>query len=269
MSLILEGQSLKRSIFAFILFIFSLSSAFAADIEKVSQAIYGVGDREKFSFHHPTYFIFGKRDLKLQFSLKYRVARIIPLYAAYTQLMFWSIYDKSKPFRDVNYNPELFYRLIENSNNALATLDAGYIHLSNGRDKDESRSLDRIFIRPNYFTRLGRHQVNLNLMVFKMYNVDDTNKDIVNHLGYWDLKTLFSDLIVTESFSTGLEFRTYAGSKVIDFDQGATQLGLIFYFKTINFNPSIYFQRFEGYSESLLTYDKRRTEYRLGLNLTF
>jgi outer membrane phospholipase A len=106
-------------------------------------------------------------------------------------------------------------------------------------------------------------------MIYKIYNEDDTNKDIVKHLGFWELTILFSDLIVFAHSSLSLEFRTYAGSKTFDFDQGATELGLNFTFWSDNFNPSIYFQRFEGYSESLMNYDKRKTEYRLGLSLTF
>ena len=145
----------------------------------------------------------------------------------------------------------------------------GYIHNSNGRESLESRSLDRAFLRANYVTKFERHNVNVNFMIYQIYNVEETNKNIINHLGYWELTTLFSDLIVFSQSAISLEFRTYAGSQVFDLDQGATQIGLNLTFWSNNFNPSIYFQRFEGYSENLMNYDKKRTEYRLGLSLTF
>lgn len=224
---------------------------------------------EKFTLHQPTYFIIGSEDAKMQFSFKYRLSLDAQLYLAYSQLMFWSIYEDSSPFYDVNFNPEIFYRLIDKEQNALATLDLGHMHLSNGQKEKFSRSLDRLYLRTNYVTKLRRHKLNFSLMIFHLFNEDDTNKDIVNHLGYWDLRVLFSNLLMFEKSEIGFELRTYAGSKLYDLDQGALQLGLIWSFKSESFNPAIYLQFFEGYSESLMGYDKSRTEYRLGLNLTF
>jgi phospholipase A1 len=259
-----------RSMASFLLLLLLTSPAFARPNEQQTiEAIFGTPENLKFSFHQPTYFVFGDDDLKLQFSFKYRLARSFPIYFAYTQLMFWNIYDESKPFADVNYKPEIFYRLLETDSKSFKTLDMGYLHTSNGRDEDMSRSLDRIFVRGNYLTKFKRHYLDVNLMVFKIFNEDDTNKDIVNHLGYWDLSMMLTDLILIEDQSLDLEFRTYAGSKGYDLDQGATQIGLIYNFGSENFNPSIYLQRFEGYGESLMTYNKRRTEYRLGLLLAF
>lgn len=239
------------------------------EFEATAQKVLGTAVNEKFSFHKPSYAIFSDRDLKLQFSFKYRLAPAIPFYLAYTQLFFWKIYDESKPFAEVNYSPELFYRLFEKSDGSFKNLDMGWSHLSNGKDKLETRSLDRIFLRSNYLTKFRRHNLDFNLMVYEIYNEDETNKDIVNHLGYWELNTFLSNLIRAESGQLGFEGRVYAGSKVYDLDQGAYQLGFIFFLNTPNFNPSIYLQRFEGYAESLNSYDKKRALWRLGINLTF
>lgn len=240
------------------------------DLDQKLDALFGTPETQSFSYHNTTYFIFGVEDLKLQFSFKYRLAKSVPVYFAYTQLMFWEIYDQSKPFGDVNYRPEVFYRWVESESSSFKTIDTGYMHTSNGEDKDDSRSLDRIFVRTNYLTKFKRHLVNTNLMVFGIFNQDkENNGDIVNHIGYWDLTMVFTDLVVVNEQSLALEFRAYAGSKIIDFDQGATQVGLIYDFKSDGFNPSIYFQWFEGYGESLIDYNKRNTAYRLGLMLTF
>ena len=237
--------------------------------QETIEAIFGTPENQKFSFHQPTYFVFGDEDLKLQFSFKYRLAKKLPVYFSYTQLMFWDIYKESKPFDDVNYKPEIFYRLIDNDSKSFKTLDMGYLHTSNGRDQEFSRSLDRIYLRSNYITKINRHYLDVNLMVYKIFNEDDTNKDIVNHLGYWDLSMMLTDLILINDQSIDLEFRTYAGSKGYDFDQGAAQVGLLYNFGSDNFNPALYLQWFEGYAESLIKYNKKRSEIRLGFMLSF
>lgn len=240
-----------------------------AAVPNISEAVVGAKPKVRFSLHRPTYFIFGDDDLKIQYSFKYRLAKSLPIYFAFSQLMFWDIYEESKPFEEVNYNPEVFYRLINKEAQALHTVDLGMDHMSNGKDDIETRSLDRIFVRANYLSTFKRNNLNFNLMVYYLYNQDETNKDIVNHLGFWELTALLSDVVVFDNGRLGIELRTFAGSKVYDLDQGGFQTGLIYEHKNENFNPSIYIQRFEGYSESLQKYNIKRTEYRIGLSLTF
>lgn len=239
------------------------------DLENKVTSIFGANANEKFSLHQPSYFIFGVNDLKLQFSFKYRLARSIPAYFGYRQTMFWNIYDGSKPFKDINFFPEFFYRLIDSQDESFKTLDMGYMHSSNGKKGTESRSADRLFARANYITKYDRHLIDFNLMVFHFYNRDELNKDIVHHMGYWDLKMAFSNLIINDKQTLDLELRLFAGSKGYDLDQGAYQVGLIYNFGSTNINPAIYFQRYEGYAESLLDYNKRHAEYRLGFMLSY
>src|SRR4051812_44619775 len=61
--------------------------------------------------HHPFYFAYGQPLSKLQLSFKTPIIKDQPLYFGYTQVMFWALRESSKPFRDLTYNPELFYRL--------------------------------------------------------------------------------------------------------------------------------------------------------------
>lgn len=239
------------------------------NFEKIADRIIGAKKSEKFSFHRPSYFVFGDDDLKLQFSLKYRLARSLPIYFAYSQLMFWKIYEESKPFEDVNYNPEAFYRIIEQPFKALKAIDIGYLHTSNGRADVESRSLDRVFVRSNFITKFEDRFLGVGLMLYHIYNEDETNEDIVRHLGYWEASVYLADVIKFEEKSIDLETRVFAGSKVFNFDQGGHQIGLIYNFGSENFNPSIYIQRYEGFAESLIRYNKKRTEHRIGLMFSF
>ncbi|MBF0362353.1 MAG: phospholipase A [Oligoflexia bacterium] len=239
------------------------------NMDKKNESIVGLIMSEKFSLYQPNYFIIGLNDLKMQFSFKYRFARAIPLYLGFSQLMFWSIYDKSKPFKEINYLPEAFYRFLDKKNNTFKTLDMGYLHLSNGKKGIESKSVDRVYLRANYISKLNRHNLDFNLMTYYSYNIEETNKDIVEHIGYWDLKISVSNLIVYENQNLDLELRLFAGSKLIDLNNGAYQIGLIYNFASSNMNPAIYLQIFQGYAENLLDYNQRHKEYRLGLVLSY
>ncbi len=260
-------HNLKLSVYFFLLVI-SFSS-FGRNVEKTAENIFGVDTLGKFSYHNAMYVAGGNDDLKLQFSFKYRLARSWNVYFAYTQLMFWNIYDESKPFADVNYNPEVFYRLFEGWGDSFMNLDIGYIHSSNGREGLESRSLDRVFLRSNFGAKIERNYVAIQVMAYQIYNEDETNRDIINHLGYYSLGFFVSDIILMEKKHIDLEAKVFAGSKLYDFDKGGYLLGLTYDFESSDFNPSIYLQRFEGFAESLDRYNIKRTEYRLGILLSF
>lgn len=237
--------------------------------DQVADKILGVSTNEKFTYYEPSYLIFGDEDLKLQFSFKYKLSKEYNLFFAYTQLMFWEIYGKSKPFADVNYRPEGFYRFLDKESSFLKSLDVGYMHLSNGQESDESRSLDRIFLRANLTGKIGSQHLGTSLRVFQIFNEDDTNKDIINHLGYWEAVFFLSDIVIAENRTMHATLRTYAGSKIYDIDKGGVEGGLMYNLPKADFNPSLYLQWFEGYSESLIDYNKRRSEYRFGIVLSY
>lgn len=256
-----------RTLLLFCLLLPSLAS-YAEDRPEV-KSIFLSDPKEKFSFHQPTYFIGGKDDLKLQFSFKYRMARKLPLYFAYTQLMFWDFYKESKPFRDTNYRPELFYRAFEHETSFLSSLDLGYMHLSNGRAEADSRSLERVFLRSNMFFRFSERQVGLIFQAHHLFDEDRANRDIIDHIGYWEAIFYLTKLVQFDRGHTDFELRTYAGSKGYDLDQGGVQVGLVHRFHTEDFNPALYVQYFEGYAENLLQYNRRRSHIRAGLLLSF
>ncbi len=239
------------------------------DIEEASSDIVGVNPRERFSLYQPVYFIFGKDDLKLQFSGKYRVAKSYNLYLGYTQTMFWNIYDDSAPFGDINYNPEAFYRLTENNTKFIRSIDLGMLHTSNGEDKEKSRSINRVFVKTNFSSHIKRHNILGEFKLQHIYSKADRNHNIVDFMGYWELKMILTHLITVGQGRLDLEYRVFAGKKVINFNRGGREVGLLYHFGSANFNPSIYFQYFSGYAENLLAYDKKQSNARLGLMLFF
>ncbi len=67
------------------------------------------------TFHRSNYVLTGftqATQVKFQFSFKYDFwpsTSHHTVYLAYTQKSLWDLYDKSSPFRESNYAPEIFY----------------------------------------------------------------------------------------------------------------------------------------------------------------
>lgn len=259
------------TLFLVFLHLFSLSSLAATLPDKQDEAVKTLwgNQSDKFTNHEPIYVIGGDDDLKLQFSFKYRLSQDWNFYFAYTQLMFWNIYDESKPFRDVNYRPEVFYRLFTQERGFFQNLDVGYVHYSNGQDELNSRSVERVFLRSTIATRIRRHLLGGTIGIQYLFDEDKTNKDLINHFGYWEARGFLTDVILVNDHRIDFNFRVNAGSKIIDFDKGSYEVGLTYKFSNTAFNPGIYLQRYEGYGENLLHYDRKRVEHRIGLIVTY
>lgn len=238
------------------------------DILDMSKEVFGADPAKKFSFYLPSYFAVGKDDLKLQFSGKYRVANSYNLYLAYTQLMFWHIYEDSMPFEEINYSPEIFYRLVENRTKFLRSIDIGALHTSNGEDGEISRSINSAFIKGNTIVEFGKINFISELKFFYTFNKDKYSKRITDYIGYWEYKGIITHVITHNKAHLDIEFKLNAGKKAYNLDMGARELGLIYNFGSPSFNPNIYLQYFSGYGENLLHQNKKQDVIRLGLMLS-
>lgn len=239
------------------------------EIEQASKTLFGIDPRNKFSIYQANYFVFGKENLKMQFSGKYRLAKAYNIYLSYTQTMFWNIYAQSAPFDDINYNPEVFYRLVEGDDNFIRSVDFGVTHTSNGEDGDRSRSINRLFLKTNVATNFGRNNVLAELKLQHIYSKADANKDIVDHMGYWEMKFIFTHILVSGTSRMDLEYRFFGGKSIVNLGKGGREIGLVYHLGNENFNPAFYLQYFSGYAESLLHYDQKISQARLGLLLFF
>lgn len=248
------------------LIIFNANSL-ADELDQNTNLIFGNSPKNKFSYYEPTYFLFGKDDLKLQISAKYRLARSLNLYFSYTQTMFWSIYITSQPFKDINYYPEVFYRLVEDNDQHLRSMDFGLIHSSNGKDGPNSRSFNRVYLKTNLTTKYKRHSFIGEFKFYEIITKDNTNKDIKKYLGYWDFSFYLTHLVIHQKQRLDLEFRIFAGDKLTNLNKGGRSLGLIYNFESENFNPSIYLQYYSGHAENLLSYNQSSEQIRLGFLL--
>jgi len=98
-----------KKIFIFIFCLFcSISFAIAKEYE------------DPILLYKDNYFIFGDNDdqVKFQISLQYNLIYPSKLgfFAGYTQKSFWKMYNKSAPFYETNYEPEIFYRFTSGNN---------------------------------------------------------------------------------------------------------------------------------------------------------
>ena len=197
-------------LYRFIFVSLSLLLVFVLPVTAGASNYLNTHEAEGISLHKPTWIMPGswaneykqkKTEAVFQISVKKQVMRS-DLYFAYTQKSFWQVYntEESSPFRETNYNPEIFYRI--KPGNALARylgngpivdslgMDIGIEHESNGRSMPGSRSWDRAYITPYY--------ANENLLIYiKAWYVteesrkkpSDTsngsdNPDILDYMGY-------------------------------------------------------------------------------------
>ena len=185
-------------------------------------------------------------------------------YIGYSQKSFWQLYNRkeSSPFRETDYNPEIFYRWTPNVDwlNHWGT-DVGFEHESNGRSLPESRSWNRVYFAP--FQAKGQYLVYLKFW-YRIPEKDktsptdaegDDNPDIERFYGHAELQ------LQRQFFHNHLAHLTVKGN--VNTGKGSVALnysipsghGSVFY--CLNF--------FSGYGESLIDYNHAITRIGIGV----
>jgi phospholipase A1 len=227
------------------------------------------------SVNEPIYFVVGGNgDARFQLSFNYRlfspegaVVTLAPflkgLYFGYTQNSFWDLGEDSKPFRDTSYRPSLFWQgKMEGPKWIPQTWKAGYEHESNGKDDEDSRSIDTLFFEPRWQKEFADGNVLSFNPRIRAYLDKEENPDIHQYKGYvtWGLQYgrddgwKFSGSYVqgTAGYATGQLDASYPlGTEVFS-----------------NIGSFIHFQYFSGYGETLLNYDDRKSDqFRIGISI--
>lgn len=243
--------------------------------EKVDPDAYSIMSEARGLNTHRPMFVFpatyadefhgSESELVFQLSGKWRVFGS-DFYLAYTQKSFWQFVnnERSSPFRETNYDPEVFYRWeLDRARWNRWALDVGIEHESNGQTYPDSRSWNRVYVAP--FQAKGRHLVYLKFW----YRVPegspstdtnqdgDDNPDITDYLGYGEWT--FSRQIGNSQLLTLMVRGNPATGR------GASQLtwsvpseeGWVFWA----------FSVFHGYGESLVFYDQEVTRAMFGVML--
>lgn len=238
------------------------------------------------TFHRSNYLVTGftqDTQVKFQFSFKYDLwpsPSRHTVYLAYTQKSLWDLYDKSAPFRESNYAPEVFYahyhsdmRGQPNPGCGLFSEQVGIEHESNGEAGEASRSWNKVFVDVEA-TCYGKPLYGL-LGVRLWYPIGlRENPTIKRTQGYGELllgvgvdeEDAHSNGLVTVALRKGTSRQLAKGSLTVDARWRPTYQRLIG--KAWKFAPYVWFQFFTGYGESLGTHDIATTGARLGIGFT-
>jgi phospholipase A1 len=231
------------------------------------------------SVYEPVYFIVGGDgglNAKFQISLRFRLfddqgrlARRLPwiddLYLSFSQTALWDLGELSKPFTDSSYRPRLFYGnydLARDFGGKLRLgLETGIGHESNGKEGDDSRSYNMLYVRPTltwgdpeglraYFAPLIHN-----------YIAESDNPDIEHYRGY-------VDWLFGVGSKGGLDFWAVL-RKGTRSDFGSIELNASYPLSKLSggdLTGWLLLQYFNGYGESLLDYNRKlESQLRLGI----
>lgn len=232
-----------------------------------------VNTQPRLSYHRPSYVLPGtyssryekdETELIFQLSLKLQLFKE-PLYFGYTQRSYWEVYNSrdSRPFRETNYNPELFYRWKPKYAACPGCgIDVGAEHESNGNEAPESRSWNRLYIA----TYHESEKTLLHLKAWYRIPEDrkkdpgdadgDDNPDIGRYMGHAELRVqrlLFEDHLA----ALMLRGNTRTGKGAVELNYSAPFGDYLFW--------NLYV--FNGYGESLIDYDRSVTRVGIGVML--
>ncbi|MGA6924145.1 MAG: phospholipase A [Desulfosarcina sp.] len=209
-------------------------------------------------------------DVEAKFQVSLKIPLLVNLlekkwdvYAAYTNRSFWQMYnDDSAPFRETNHEPEIWLQTrherklfgLKNKMNAV-----GFVHQSNGRGGELSRSWNRIYA--NFI--LDRDNWVLGLKPWVRINEssdEDDNPDITDYLGHGELRTSYK----WHNNTVSLMLRNHIES---NFEKGTVEASWSFPLWEYRFLKG-YVQWFSGYGESLIDYDQYSNSLGVGVSIT-
>ena len=136
-----------------------------------------------------------KDEVKFQLSLAFPIIRGIAgdnsvLGMSYTQRSWWQAFNRSasSPFRETNYEPQLFVGWATDyqwGDWTLRDIETGFNHQSNGRSDPTSRSWNRVY------ARLMAQNGNFQAQIKPWYRIPessskDDNPDITKYMGYYE-----------------------------------------------------------------------------------
>jgi phospholipase A1 len=210
----------------------------------------------------------GLDDTEAKFQLSFKLKALenilgsdADLWFGYTQQNQWQVYnsDISSPFRETNYEPEVFVTLPVHYDLLGLTgrfVNLGFVHQSNGQTANLSRSWNRVY------AQFGFEYGNRFNLLFKPWHrieedaADDDNPDITDYMGDFEL---------VASYRTGRHTFTALGRSGFEFERGFLQLDWSY---ALYQSLRTYVQATTGYGESLIDYNHDQNTIGFGIMLT-
>ncbi|MFD2190444.1 phospholipase A [Pistricoccus aurantiacus] len=207
----------------------------------------------------------GNAEVKFQFSAKFNLAKDLfgnngDLYFAYTQRSWWQAYNSeaSSPFRETNFEPEVFLSFDNNFSWLGWTNTYNRIalnHQSNGRSDPLSRSWNRLYVEGTFQKGDWAVVIAPHWRIPESDDEDD-NPDIERYVGYGDItvaRRLFDDQEAT---------LTWRGNP----RTGYMGVGADYSWPLFN-SVRGYIQYYYGYGESLVDYNHRNNRLGIGFSI--
>lgn len=218
--------------------------------------------------YNPFYAIYHPESTKIQASFKYRLHRELNFYLGYTHLILWDLQGESRPFYDVNYNPELFYRWEFKNKKHIESIDfIGVGHTSNGQNYELSRSYDYTAVQFNFKYDIKQNQIfRTSLRLRYIGNFDEPNENLRDYYGPWELKFAVTEFMRGFVDKGELSGRIFGGGPWgTDFSKGGQEIGVSFRILGFEITPAFYLQYYHGYNESLRFFNQKENVFRFGL----
>lgn len=184
----------------------------------------------------------------------------------FTLQSWWQLYnhDLSRPFRETNYQPEIFYITPLNWQPAggKTNLTFGFEHQSNGRTQMLSRSWNRLyatltFAKDDYAISLRPWwKIPEGEKVTTPEESGNDNPDITDYMGHFELLGAYK--------WNSVEF-AFTGRRNFTQNKGGLEFGMTF---PLTGKLKGYLQYNQGYGESLIDYNHYQKRIGVGIALT-
>jgi len=210
----------------------------------------------------------AKFQLSIKLPLYTQEDSVEGLYFGFTLTSFWQLYNSevSKPFRETNYQPEVFYqwntdiRLLGFDFNAI---QLGFNHMSNGQSGIRSRSWNRVMLSTLFSDEDDVYYLKTWYRVPEDAKVDendtsgDDNPDINHYYGRMEIGygTRFDNWGVLIQLRNNLEWDKNRGSVGITFSY------------PISPRYEAVLEYFNGYGDSLIDYNRKQERIGVGVQL--
>jgi len=205
-------------------------------------------------------------EIKFQLSFQTKMADDLlggngDLWFSYTQVSWWQLFNSaiSAPFRETNYEPEVYFSFLtgyELFGLKLRSVDAGFVHQSNGRAEPLSRSWNRVFAD----FKLVRGDFALSFRPWVRIKEDpqeDNNPDIKDYLGSYELRAFYH-----------WRGQVFSGMVRNLFDSDGRYNAELAWWFPITGKLRGLVQWYKGYGESLIDYNYRMNRIGVGVLLT-